>query len=373
MAEPRKPSQAKLDALAQALEAIERDEGKGTIMRLDDRPQSIPAISTGSLPLDIALGIGGIPKGRIIEIYGPEASGKTTFCYHVIAEVQKEGGIAAFIDVENSMDPKYARDCGVNVQELVASQPDYGEQALKVLEKLIQSGAVDLVVIDSVAALTPKAEVDGEIGDSHMGLHARLMSQSLRKLAPVAAKQQATIIFTNQLREKIGVMFGSPEVTTGGKALKFYASVRLDIRRIETLKDKNVSYGNKVRVKVVKNKVAPPFRQAEFDLIYGKGFDRFGSLIDLGVEIKEIAKSGSYFSYGELKLGQGRANAAGYLEENPELADELEAKIRAEKLGDNFSYDITVGTDAEEGPLPSVPPAEEPPKSEELEEPKAEN
>ena len=345
---PKGPSKEKLAALAAAIDAIEREQGKGTIMRLDAHPAQIDSYSTGSLPLDIALGVGGIPKGRIVEIFGPEASGKTSFCYHCIASVQRAGGIAAFLDVEHSMDTKYARDCGVNVEEVIASQPDWGEQALQVLEKLTESGAVDMVVIDSVAALTPKAELEGEIGDNFVGGQARMMSQALRRLAPAAARQGTTILFTNQLREKIGVMFGSPEVTPGGKALKFYASVRLDIRRIETLKKGTEAYGNRVRVKVVKNKVAPPWRQAEFDLIYGKGFDRFGSLIDLGVEIKEVTKSGSFFSYGDTRLGQGKANAAQFLEEHPEMADELEDKIRADKLGETAPITEVIGASADD-------------------------
>jgi recombination protein RecA len=339
-------------------------------MKLNEKPKPLDSISTGSLPLDIALGIGGIPKGRIIEIFGPEASGKTTFCYHAIANVQKEGGIAAFIDAEHSMDVKYAKDCGVDVKSLIASQPDYGEQALKVCEKLILSGAVQLVVIDSIAALTPKAELDGEIGDSFVGTQARMMSAALRKLSATANRQNCTILFTNQLREKIGVMFGSPETTPGGKAVKFYASVRLDIRRIETLKASGggaEAYGNRVRVKVVKNKVAPPWRQAEFDIIYGRGFDRYGALIDLGVFDKFITKSGSFFSYDKdgtvIRLGQGKKNACDFLalEENADMADEIEAKIRHLHLEGDTMDDVTeiIGVDVNELEDAIVGPADE--------------
>jgi recombination protein RecA len=350
------PSSDQLKALQTAIELIEREEGAGTIMKLDEAPKSLPSISTGSLPLDIALGIGGIPQGRVIEIFGPESSGKTTFCYHCIASVQAKGGIAAFVDAEHSMDVKYAQDCGVDIGGLVASQPDYGEQALKVVEKLIASGAVQLVVVDSVAALTPKAEIDGEIGDSFVGTQARMMSAALRKLAAEANRNNCTLIFTNQLREKIGVMFGSPETTPGGKALKFYCSVRLDIRRIETLKKGTDAYGSRVRVKVVKNKVAPPWRQAEFDVIYGRGFDRYGALIDLGVADKILTKSGSFFSYdreGDLvRLGQGKANAAEFLAlpENKEMADEIDTKLRAIHLGEGHIEDVTtvVGANVED-------------------------
>ncbi len=312
-----------MDKRAQAVEAavaqIERQFGKGAIMRLgDDAGIPAAAISTGCLSLDVALGIGGLPRGRIVEIFGPESSGKTTLVYHVIAEAQKLGGVCAFIDAEHAMDPGYARRIGVDVDQLLVSQPDNGEQALEIAEMLIRSGAVDVVAIDSVAALVPKAEIEGEMGDSFVGLQARLMSQALRKLAGTLNKTGTVAIFTNQLREKIGVMFGSPEVTPGGRALKFYSSVRLDIRRIETLKEGGEAYGNRVRVKVVKNKMAPPFRQAEFDIVYGSGISWEGSVLDVGIERKLVAKSGSYFSYEDQRLGQGRANAVAFLTEHPD-------------------------------------------------------
>ncbi len=309
-------------ALEVALGQIERQFGKGSIMRMGDDSAGIrvSAISTGALALDIALGIGGVPRGRVIEVFGPEASGKTTLVYHVIAEAQKRGGIAAFIDAEHAMDPSYARRIGVNVDDLLLSQPDYGEQALEIAEMLIRSGALDVVAVDSVAALTPKAEIEGEMGDSHVGLQARLMSQALRKLAGTLNKTGTVAIFTNQLREKIGVMFGNPEVTPGGKALKFYASVRLDLRRIETLKEGTQAIGNRVRAKVVKNKMAPPFRQAEFDVMYGEGISREGNILDMGVAHGIIDKSGAFFSYGSERLGQGRNNSKAFLKENKDLA-----------------------------------------------------
>jgi len=308
-------------ALEVAVGQIERQFGKGSIMRLgDDSAIEVSSIPTGSLALDIALGVGGMPRGRIIEIFGPEASGKTTMVYHLIAEAQKQGGICAFIDAEHAMDPAYARRIGVNVDELLVSQPDYGEQALEIAEMLIRSGAMDIVAVDSVAALTPKAEIEGEMGDSHVGLQARLMSQALRKLAGTLNKTGTVAVFTNQLREKIGVMFGNPEVTPGGKALKFYASVRLDLRRIETLKEGTQAIGNRVRAKVVKNKMAPPFRQAEFDVMYGEGISREGSILDMGVAHGIISKSGAYFSYGDERLGQGRNNAKAFLKENEVIA-----------------------------------------------------
>ncbi len=313
-----------MDQRAQALEAavaqIERQFGKGSIMKLGDESR-IPAasISTGCLSLDIALGIGGVPRGRIVEIFGPESSGKTTLVYHIIAEAQRQGGVAAFIDAEHAMDPAYASRIGVNIDELLVSQPDNGEQALEIAELLIRSGAVDVVAIDSVAALVPKAEIEGEMGDSFVGLQARLMSQAMRKIAGGLNRTGTVAVFTNQLREKIGVMFGSPEVTPGGRALKFYSSVRLDIRRIETLKDGGEAYGNRVRVKVVKNKMAPPFRQAEFDIIYGDGISWEGSVLDVGLEAKLIQKSGSYFSFNDTRLGQGRANAVTFLKANPDM------------------------------------------------------
>jgi recombination protein RecA len=318
-------------ALEAAVTQIERQFGKGSVMRMGDHPVSdeMQTVPTGSLALDIALGVGGIPRGRIVEIYGPEASGKTTLVYHLIAQAQKLGGQAAFIDAEHAMDPVYARTIGVDVDNLLVSQPDYGEQALEIAEMLVRSGALDIVAIDSVAALTPKAEIEGEMGDSFVGLQARLMSQALRKLAGTLNRSGTICVFTNQLREKIGVMFGNPEVTTGGKALKFYATIRLDIRRIETLKDGTEAVGNRCRVKVVKNKVAPPFKQAEFDIMYGQGISREGTLLDLGVLYDVVAKSGAFFSYNDERLGQGRANAKVFLRENPDIADAIEAQIRA--------------------------------------------
>jgi recombination protein RecA len=321
-------------ALDAAVTQIERHFGKGSIMRMGDHPSGadVGVIPTGSLALDIALGVGGIPRGRIVEIYGPEASGKTTLVYHIIAEAQKRGGQCAFIDAEHSMDPIYAKAIGVNVDDLLVSQPDYGEQALEIAEMLIRSGALDVVAIDSVAALTPRAEIEGEMGDSFVGLQARLMSQALRKLAGTLNKSGTIAVFTNQLREKIGVMFGNPETTTGGKALKFYATIRLDIRRIETLKDGTEAIGNRVRVKVAKNKVAPPFKQAEFDIMYGEGASREGTLLDLGVTSEVVQKSGAFFSFNDERLGQGRNNARQFLKENPDIADAIETRIR-EKAG----------------------------------------
>ncbi len=319
------------EALDTALGQIERQFGKGSVMRMSDRPQvAVGAVSTGSLALDVALGIGGLPRGRIVEIYGPEASGKTTLVYHVMAEAQRRGGICAFIDAEHAMDPSYARRIGVNIDDLLVSQPDTGEQALEITELLIRSGALDIVAIDSVAALVPKAEIEGEMGDSHVGLQARLMSQALRKLAGTLNRTDTICIFTNQLREKIGVMFGNPETTPGGRALKFYASVRLDIRRIETLKDGAEAFGNRVRVKVAKNKVAPPFKQAEFDIIYGSGIPWEGTVLDVALEKKIVQKAGSYFSFGDERLGQGRQNATAFLAENPDLVQQILARIQAE-------------------------------------------
>nr|WP_321355418.1 recombinase RecA [uncultured Draconibacterium sp.] len=318
----------KLKALQLTMDKIEKSYGKGSIMRMGDQgEQDIPAISSGSIALDVALGVGGFPKGRVIEIYGPESSGKTTLAIHAIAEAQKAGGIAAIVDAEHAFDPYYARKLGVDIDELLISQPDNGEQALEITDNLIRSGALDIVVIDSVAALTPKAELEGEMGDSKMGLQARLMSQALRKLTANINKTKTCCIFINQLREKIGVMFGNPETTTGGNALKFYASVRLDIRRIGQIKDGDEVNGNHVRVKVVKNKVAPPFRKAEFDIMYGEGISKSGEIIDLGVQFNIIKKSGSWFSYGETKLGQGRETVRNLIIDNPELAQELETKI----------------------------------------------
>jgi len=318
----------KLKALQLTMDKIEKSYGKGSIMKLGDRVvELVPSISSGSIGLDIAMGVGGYPKGRIIEIYGPESSGKTTLAIHAIAEAQKAGGIAAIIDAEHAFDPGYATKLGVDINELLISQPDNGEQALEIADNLIRSGAVDIIVIDSVAALTPKSEIEGEMGDSKMGLQARLMSQALRKLTANINKTKTCVIFINQLREKIGVMFGNPETTTGGNALKFYASVRLDIRRIGQIKDGEEAQGNHTRVKVVKNKVAPPFKKAEFDIMYGEGISKTGEIVDLGVEYNIIKKSGSWFSYGETKLGQGRESVKSLLHDNIELAQELETKI----------------------------------------------
>src|SRR5574344_1095930 len=327
--ENEKKNEEKLKVLNSTLEKLEKTFGKGAIMRLGDTPiENIDVISTGSIGLDVALGVGGFPKGRVIEIYGPESSGKTTLAIHAIAESQKKGGIAAFIDAEHAFDRFYAEKLGVNTAELLVSQPDNGEQALEIADNLIRSGAIDIIVIDSVAALTPKSEIEGDMGDSKMGLQARLMSQAMRKLTATISKTKCCCIFINQLREKIGVMFGNPETTTGGNALKFYASVRLDIRRQSQLKDGEVASGNHVKVKVVKNKVAPPFRTAEFDILFGEGISKIGEIIDIGVEKNIIKKSGSWFSYGDTKLGQGRDTVKQLLFDNPELADELEAKVR---------------------------------------------
>jgi recombination protein RecA len=320
----------KLKALQLTLDKIEKSYGKGAVMKLgDSNIEPIASISTGSLGLDTALGIGGLPRGRVVEIYGPESSGKTTLAIHAIAEAQKAGGIAAFIDAEHAFDRFYAEKLGVDVENLLISQPDNGEQALEITENLIRSGAIDIIVIDSVAALTPRSEIEGEMGDSKMGLHARLMSQALRKLTGTISKTGATCIFINQLREKIGVMFGNPETTTGGNALKFYASVRLDIRKIAVIKDKDSVVGTRVRVKVVKNKVAPPFRQAEFEIMFGKGISKMGEIVDMGVDYDIIKKAGSWFSYGDTKLGQGRDAVKALLLDNPELAEELEEKVKA--------------------------------------------
>ncbi|MCH5243453.1 MAG: recombinase RecA [Lentimicrobiaceae bacterium] len=321
----------KLKALQLTLDKIEKSYGKGAVMKLGDNPmiENVEVISTGSIGVDNALGVGGFPKGRIIEIYGPESSGKTTLAIHAIAESQKKGGIAAFIDAEHAFDPAYAQKLGVNTNDLLVAQPDNGEQALEIADNLIRSGAIDIIVIDSVAALTPRSEIEGEMGDSKMGLHARLMSQALRKLTSTISKTGCCCIFINQLREKIGVMFGNPETTTGGNALKFYASVRLDIRRISQIKEGDNVVGNRVKVKVVKNKVSPPFRQAEFDLLYGQGISKIGEIIDLGVDLSVLKKSGSWFSYNDTKLGQGRDAVKQLLADNPELSEELEAKVRA--------------------------------------------
>ena len=325
--EAAKLRQEKLKALEATLGNIEKSFGKGSIMRLGAEAEKMESISTGSIGLDYALGVGGLPKGRIIEIYGPESSGKTTLALHVVAEAQKKGGIAAFIDAEHAFDRFYAAKLGVDVENLLISQPDYGEQALEIAENLIRSGAIDVIVVDSVAALTPKSEIEGEMGDSKMGLQARLMSQAMRKLTATINKTGCVCIFINQLREKIGVMFGNPETTTGGNALKFYSSVRIDIRKISQIKDGENVMGSRVKVKVVKNKVAPPFRKAEFDILYGEGISRSGEIVDLGVEMGIIKKSGSWFSYGDSKLAQGRDSVKKIIEDNPELADELAAKI----------------------------------------------
>lgn len=321
----------KKKALDLTLSQIEKQFGKGSIMRLGENAKlNIDVIPTGSLDLDIALGIGGIPRGRIIEIFGPESSGKTTVSLHIIAESQKLGGIAAFIDAEHALDPGYAKKLGVDIENLVISQPDTGEQALEIAEALVRSGAIDIVIVDSVAALVPKAEIEGEMGDSHIGLQARLMSQALRKLAGTISKSNSTVVFINQLREKVGVMFGSPETTTGGRALKFYASIRLDVRRIDSIKQGDEIIGNRTRIKVVKNKLAPPFKQAEFDIMYGTGISKEGNILDSGVAANIINKSGSWYSYNEHKLGQGRENAKDFLKENPNVSLEIENKVRAQ-------------------------------------------
>jgi recombination protein RecA len=338
-----KDNSEKMRALEAALGQIEKQFGKGSVMKLGDyTAMNVEAIPTGALSLDIALGIGGIPRGRIIEVFGPESSGKTTLALHLIAEAQKMGGEAAFIDAEHALDPVYAKHLGVNIDELIVSQPDTGEQALEIAEALVRSGALDIIVVDSVAALVPKAEIDGDMGDSHVGLQARLMSQALRKLAGVINKSKCVIVFINQLREKVGVMFGNPETTPGGRALKFYASVRLDIRRVESLKQDGEVIGNRTRVKVVKNKVAPPFREAEFDIIYGKGISKEGNILDAAVNLDIVEKSGSWFSYNGDRIGQGRENVKDYLAKNPKIAEEIENKIRAnyekafeKSLGDN--------------------------------------
>ena len=330
----------KMKALEAALGQIEKQFGKGSVMKLGDvTAMEIEAIPTGALSLDIALGIGGIPRGRIVEVYGPESSGKTTLALHMIAEAQKMGGEAAFIDAEHALDPVYAKHLGVDIDNLIVSQPDTGEQALEITEALVRSGAIDVVVVDSVAALVPKAEIDGDMGDSHIGLQARLMSQALRKLAGVINKSKCVVIFINQLREKVGVMFGNPETTAGGRALKYYASVRLDIRKIENIKQDGEVVGNRARVKVVKNKVAPPFREAEFDIVYGKGISKEGNILDMAVNLDIVDKSGSWFSYDGERIGQGRENVKKYLSENPEIMDEIEKKIRA-KFNEAFEKSL---------------------------------
>ena len=335
----------KLKALDAAIAQIERQHGKGSIMKLGDSGKSmnVETIPTGSLSLDLALGMGGIPKGRVVEIYGPESSGKTTVALHMIAEVQKRGGVAGFIDAEHALDPVYAKAIGVDIDNLYISQPDYGEQALEITETMVRSGAVDIIVVDSVAALVPKAEIDGEMGESHMGQHARLMSQALRKLTGIMNKTGCTVIFINQLREKIGVMFGNPETTTGGRALKFYASVRMDVRRVETLKTGGEMVGNRARVKVVKNKIAPPFKEAEFDIMFGKGISREGDILDLAANCGVVIKSGSWYAYNNEKIGQGRENAKKYFMDNPAVMEEVEQKVR-----DFYNIDGTQQEEAEQ-------------------------
>ena len=340
-------SSEKKRALEMALAGIEKQFGKGSIIRMGERPvQNIEVIPTGCLDLDMALGVGGLPRGRVVEIYGPESSGKTTVALHVVAEAQKAGGVAAFIDAEHALDPIYAKKLGVDIDQLYVSQPDTGEQALEICEALVRSGAIDVVVIDSVAALTPKAEIDGEMGDSFVGLQARLMSQALRKLTGIVNKTNCVCIFINQLREKVGVMYGNPETTPGGRALKFYSSVRIDIRRGEQLKDGSTVVGNRTKAKIVKNKVAPPFRVAEFDILYGEGISKEGNLLDSAVQLDIIHKSGAWFSYGDQRIGQGRENTRKYLKENPAIAAEIEALVRAELMGKNEP--VTTVSDMEE-------------------------
>lgn len=348
----------KLKALDAALVQIEKQYGKGSIMKLGDTSHmQVETIPTGSLSLDIALGAGGVPKGRVVEIYGPESSGKTTVALHMVAEVQKRGGIAGFIDAEHALDPVYAKHIGVDIDNLYISQPDNGEQALEITETMVRSGALDIVIVDSVAALVPKAEIDGDMGDSHVGLHARLMSQALRKLTAIISKTNCVVIFINQLREKVGVMFGNPETTTGGRALKFYASVRLDVRRIEALKQGGEIIGNRTRVKVVKNKIAPPFREAEFDIMFGQGISTVGDILDLAANCGVIMKSGAWYAYKEAKIGQGRENAKQYLRDNPEICEEIEMKVREH-------YGLS-GTEAQ--PETAAPAGTEQPAAEESE------
>lgn len=339
----------KFKALENAMRQIEKDFGKGAIMKLGEAAakMNVEVISTGSLPIDIALGVGGLPRGRVIEIFGPESSGKTTVALHVIAQAQKMEGIAAFIDAEHALDPVYAKKLGVDIDNLLISQPDNGEQALEIAEALVRSAAVDVIVIDSVAALVPKSEIDGDMGDSHVGLHARLMSQALRKLTGIISKSRTTVIFINQIREKVGVMFGNPETTTGGRALKFYASVRMDVRKAESLKQGNDVVGSRTKVKIVKNKVAPPFKQAEFDIMYGEGISREGSLVDIGVNLEIINKSGAWFSYNGQRLGQGRENVKEFFKENRSLADEIDKKIREILLAGDTKLDNAINSDNE--------------------------
>src|ERR671921_2819228 len=353
--EDEKAAKARDAALQGALTQIERQFGKGTVMRMGDEGAKVRVgvVPTGALSLDLALGIGGVPRGRIVEVFGPESSGKTTLMYHIMAEAQKLGGVCAFIDAEHAMDPLYAREIGVDIDELLVSQPDYGEQALEIADMLVRSGAVDVIAVDSVAALTPRAELEGQMGDQTVGLQARMMSQAMRKLAGNLNRANTICIFTNQIREKVGVMFGSPETQPGGRALKFYASQRIDIRRIETLKEGTEAVGNRVRAKIVKNKVAPPFRQAEFDIEYGVGISSAGCILDLGIEHNVVAKSGSFFSYGEERLGQGRNNAKAYLDEHQEVAKEIEAKIY-EALGLNQDLVAEIEHDEDAAPVPEI-------------------
>ena len=345
----------KLKALDAAIAQIERQYGKGSVMKLGDNSanMNVETVPTGSLSLDIALGLGGLPKGRIIEIYGPESSGKTTVALHCVAEVQKRGGIAGFIDAEHALDPVYAKNIGVDIDNLYISQPDCGEQALEITETMVRSGAVDIIIVDSVAALVPKAEIEGEMGDSHMGLQARLMSQALRKLTGVVSKSNCIVIFINQLREKLGVMFGNPETTTGGRALKFYASVRMDVRRVEALKQGGEVIGNRTKIKVVKNKVAPPFKEAEFDIMFGKGISKESDILDLAVKVGIVQKSGAWFAYNNGKIGQGRENAKIYLKENPEVAEEIEQKVRTH-------FGLEASEQSVEPETPILPPESDP-------------
>ena len=351
----------KLKALDAALGQIEKQFGKGSVMKLGDsgKNMNVQTVPTGSLSLDIALGLGGVPRGRIIEIYGPESSGKTTVALHMVAEVQKRGGIAGFVDAEHALDPAYAKNIGVDIDELYISQPDNGEQALEITETMVRSGAMDIIIVDSVAALVPKAEIEGDMGDSHMGLQARLMSQALRKLTGVVSKSNCIVIFINQLREKIGVMFGNPETTTGGRALKFYASVRMDVRRTETIKQGGEVIGNRTRVKVVKNKVAPPFKEAEFDIMFGKGISKESDILDLAVNLGIIQKSGAWFAYNDGKIGLGRENAKIFLRENPEIAEEIERQVRAHYgLGEDGPQDIAKEADEATGAQKDTPDEE---------------
>ena len=364
--EPATTKEEKLKALDAAISQIEKQYGKGSVMKMGDKSahMNVETIPTGSLSLDIALGLGGLPKGRIIEIYGPESSGKTTVALHCVAEVQKRGGIAGFIDAEHALDPVYAKNIGVDIDNLYISQPDSGEQALEITETMVRSGAVDIVIVDSVAALVPKAEIDGDMGDSHVGLQARLMSQALRKLTSIVSKSNCIVIFINQLREKIGVMFGNPETTTGGRALKFYASVRLDVRRVEALKQGGEVVGNHTRVKIVKNKVAPPFKEAEFDIVFGKGISKEGDILDLASDLGIVNKSGAWYAYNGEKIGQGRENAKNYLHENPVICDEIEAKVR-----DHYKLDGAEDTeeDTDKSEKAKTPAKGKEPKAEKVE------